>query len=187
MFRVAFTGHRPHKLGNSRLDMDLVRNEIKTFLQGHLRAHPDLLVISGGALGVDQFAAEICVELKIPFVFILPFPVQVMSAKWNSQSCQHLQSLISSAVKTYVVQKDFSMAGYQLRNEFMVNHCDILCAVWNGSHGGTANCIQYAKSRGVRILNLHSKYLYSDEDTSQRSGCGRPMTHIANTIGGDVR
>lgn len=178
MFRVAFTGHRPHKI----CDLSAVKSKIRKFLQSQRELHPDLLVISGGALGVDQFAAEICVELKIPFVFILPFPVSVMSTKWNSKSRQHLQSLISHAVKSFVVQKEFSMSGYQLRNQAMVDHADLLCAFWDGSAGGTANCIQYAKSRGKKIINL-----YSDEDSSQRSGCERPMTPIANTIGGDVR
>ena len=43
---------------------------------------------------------------------------------------------------------DGGYAGYKLqkRNEWMVDHCDILIAVWDGTSGGTANCVNYAQS-----------------------------------------
>jgi len=143
MFKIAFTGHRPNKLGG----LSAVKLQIRQFLSKQLELHQnqDLLVISGGALGVDQLAAEVCVELGIPFVFILPFPVHIFTARWPSSSRAHLRSLISCAVRTYRVQHSFSMSGYQQRNQVMVDHCDLLCAVYNGSPGGTRNAIQYAQ------------------------------------------
>jgi len=147
MFKITFTGHRPGKLR----DISAVKSKIRQFLSAQLRAHPDLLVISGGALGVDQIAAEVCVELGIPFVFILPFPVPIFTARWNSSARVHLRYLISHAVQTFVVQSTFSMSGYQRRNEVMVRHCDLLCAVWNGFSGGTANTVRYAQSIGRKI------------------------------------
>jgi len=147
MFKIAFTGHRPHKLR----DANAVKSQVRQFLSRQLELHPDLLVISGGALGVDQLAAEVCVELGIPFVFVLPFPFRIFTARWNPSSRAHLRHLISHAVRTFVVQSNFSMSGYQRRNEVMVHHCDLLCAVWNGSSGGTANTVRYAQSVGREI------------------------------------
>ena len=147
LFKISFTGHRPAKLSPT-----VYRSQIRQFLSSQLVLHPDLLVISGGALGVDQVAAEVSLDLGIPFVFILPFPVDVMAARWPSFARKRLQDLISHAVRTYTVQRSFSMSGYQRRNEAMVNHADLLCAVFNGSPGGTANCISYAKSAN---LNIH--------------------------------
>ena len=147
MFKIAFTGHRPGKLR----DISAVKSHVRQFLSAQLRAHPDLLVISGGALGVDQLAAEVCVELGIPFVFVLPFPFRIFTARWNPSSRAHLRHLISHAVRTFVVQSTFSMSGYQRRNEVMVRHCDLLCTVWNGSSGGTANTVGYAQSVGREI------------------------------------
>jgi len=146
LFKISFTGHRPQKLSPT-----LYRSQIHQFLSQQLVLHPDLLVISGGALGVDQVAAEISLDLGIPFVFILPFPADTLSARWSSSARNHLTSLISRAVHTYIVQRSFSMGGYQRRNEIMVDHCDLLCAVYDGSTGGTANCIRYAQDVGTKI------------------------------------
>ena len=43
----------------------------------------------------------------------------------------------------------------QTRNEWMVNHCDKLIAVWNGSDGGTGNCVNYAKSINKEIIYIN--------------------------------
>ena len=42
----------------------------------------------------------------------------------------------------------------QRRNEYMVDKADTLIAVWNGTSGGTANCVKYAKKKGVDIVRL---------------------------------
>lgn len=149
MFKIAFTGHRPQKLNGK---METVKLSIHSFLEQQQQKHKKLLIISGGALGVDQYVAEIALELHIPYVMILPFPVQVMAKKWNEESRKHLKRLIKSSVKTFVIQKDFSFEGYQRRNEAMVDHCDLLCAVWNGTSGGTKNCIDYAKEGNGREI-----------------------------------
>ena len=146
LFKISFTGHRPAKLSPT-----VYRSQIREFLSLQLSLHPNLVVISGGALGVDQVAAEVSLDLGIPYVFTFPFPVDAMSARWSSSARKHLLFLISHAVHTYVVQSSFSMGGYQRRNEIMVDHCDLLCAVFNGSPGGTANCVRYAKSVGKSI------------------------------------
>jgi uncharacterized phage-like protein YoqJ len=42
----------------------------------------------------------------------------------------------------------------QKRNEWMVDHCDLLIAVWDGSEGGTANCVRYARHHERQIKRL---------------------------------
>jgi len=42
----------------------------------------------------------------------------------------------------------------QDRNEWMVDHCHALVAVWNGTGGGTANCVGYAKRVGKPIVMI---------------------------------
>ena len=44
------------------------------------------------------------------------------------------------------------------RNEWMVANCDLLLACWNGSAGGTGNCVHYAQLHGVRTINLYDTY-----------------------------
>lgn len=139
---IAFTGHRQLR------DSHFVKEKITEFLSEQLRLHSRVLVLSGGALGVDQLAAEVCVELNVPFIFILPFPFNIFTAKWPSEARAQLRRLASHAVRVYYVQREFSYSGYQRRNEILVSHCDILCAVYNGLPGGTANTIRYARAVG---------------------------------------
>lgn len=165
MFKIAFTGHRPQKLN---CKTEGIKQALYQFLEQQKEKHGKLIVISGGALGVDQYAAEIARELNIPYVMILPFPVQVMGKMWNNGTREHLKDIINGAVKTYVVQKTFSFEGYQRRNESMVDHCDLLCAVWNGTKGGTKNCIDYAKEVGRKIKTL--SFSSSDSITITKKG-----------------
>lgn len=147
MFKVAFTDHRIQNLR----DPVTVRAKIARFLSLQHEEHSDLMVISGGALGVDQLAAEEAQRQAIPVIFILPFPVSVISARWRSKDWEHLKALVTKATAAYQIQKGFSFDAYQLRNEAMANHCDLLCAVFSGLPGGTANCIRYAEEQGTNI------------------------------------
>jgi len=46
----------------------------------------------------------------------------------------------------------------QTRNIWMVDNCDLVLALWDGSDGGTGNCIKYANKIGKPIVNLWDKY-----------------------------
>lgn len=37
----------------------------------------------------------------------------------------------------------------------MVDRCDRLIAVWDGSNGGTGNCVKYAKEVGKPIVVIN--------------------------------
>ena len=45
----------------------------------------------------------------------------------------------------------------QKRNQFMVDHSNLLIAVWDGSSGGTSNCVAYAKKIGLQIVLFNPK------------------------------
>ena len=147
MFKVAFTGHR---------DVDSIAVEylLEKQLSEICKWHYPVLGITGGAVGVDMLAAEVCADCGIPYVVILPFPFAVFTAKWSSSARARLRRIISGAIRTFVVQKKFSMEGYQRRNMVMVNHCDVLLAVWRGTPGGTANTVRYAWQVGKPVVNL---------------------------------
>lgn len=42
----------------------------------------------------------------------------------------------------------------QIRNEWIVDRADRIIALWDGSFGGTHNCITYANKRKVPVDNL---------------------------------
>ncbi len=139
---VAFTGHRPQKLGGygPSTMQTMVRVAVRTLLveKGATAA------ISGMALGVDQWAAEVCVELGIPFTAAVPFVGQ--ESQWPEESQRHYQLLLQRAYNVVVVSPGpYHPWKLQRRNEWMVDNCDVLLAFWDGSPGGTANCVRYAE------------------------------------------
>lgn len=41
-----------------------------------------------------------------------------------------------------------------VRNESMVNHADLVLALWKGEKSSTGNCVKYANDQGVEVVNL---------------------------------
>jgi uncharacterized phage-like protein YoqJ len=152
---ICGTGHRPDKLGGYSPE---VFEELKTLAHMYLCVATDLEgVISGGALGWDQALAAAALDLNIPTTMALPFPG--FEDRWPSKSKTFLHSLIYRASKTVFVC-DPGYAGWKMqkRNEWMVDNADSVLALWDGSDGGTGNCVRYANKVGKPITNLWSEW-----------------------------
>jgi uncharacterized phage-like protein YoqJ len=160
---IAFSGHRPDKLPDKETGY-ILPNPTYIYvcqqLERHLTDLKPTKAISGMALGVDQWAANICNKLKIPLIAAIPFEGQ--EKMWPEKSKKVYQSLLQKASEKIVVcEGGYSAYKMQLRNEWMVNHCDILLAVWDGSKGGTGNCVDYAmkKMGQERIVIINPKQI----------------------------
>jgi uncharacterized phage-like protein YoqJ len=153
--RVAFTGHRPGPLFSFDRN-DPRRLAIKASLAKVLgQLERPLTAISGMALGFDQDAADVCVEMSIPFVAAIPFAGQ--EKIWPLAARKHYETLLSKATEVIVVcQGGYAPFKMQKRNEFLVDKSDALIACWDGSDGGTGNCVKYAEkvSREIHRLEL---------------------------------
>mgnify|MGYP001569968591 CR=1 FL=1 len=153
---VAFTGHRPGKLGGygPSPTQDHVRSRIREEL---LRIRPDS-AISGMALGVDQWAAEVCYEQKIPYTAAVPFDGQ--ERVWPLEAQVWYRELLARAAVVHVVSPGtYAPWKLQRRNEWMVDNCDVLLAVWDGSPSGTANCVEYAREKLREIVRVDPRRL----------------------------
>lgn len=147
---VAFTGHRPDKLGGYTLPNPTYLRVSSKIDQELRKLQPDT-VISGMALGVDQWAAYIAHKLGIPFIAAIPFINQ--ECKWPEKSQKTYHQLLRLASEKIIVSPGgYSAAKMQIRNQWMVDHCDILIAIWDQSPGGTGNCINYAQSIEKEII-----------------------------------
>lgn len=150
---VAFTGHRPNKLGGYKLPNPTyvyVCQQIDKTLQ---ELKPEK-VISGMALGVDQWAAHIAYKLGIPFIAAIPFEGQEKAWPKQSQVTFHLLLKLASE-KVIVSPGGYSAPKMQVRNEWMVDRCDKLIAVWDGTAGGTGNCVNYAVNKDREIIRIN--------------------------------
>lgn len=156
---LAMTGHRPDKLGGYDL-RSAYACRVRDAIRNSLNMIGDLgFVISGMALGVDQMAAEICIELGIPFVAAVPHEGQELM--WPEAAQRHYHDLLSQSEKVFIISPGgYSAKKMRKRNEWMVDCCDILLAVWDGTTGGTSNCIKYAGRKDTcQVLRINPKEL----------------------------
>jgi uncharacterized phage-like protein YoqJ len=146
---MAVTGHRPDKL-NYEYNMD---GSCSTWVKDQLRHLIEIYqpgkLISGMAIGVDMIFAELGIELGIPVEAAIPFLGQ--ESKWQRHQQERYNHILSSQLVTTHIVCDggYSPWKMQKRNEYMVDQVcafppSLLAAVWNGTKGGTANCVKYA-------------------------------------------
>jgi uncharacterized phage-like protein YoqJ len=111
-------------------------------------------VISGMALGVDTLGAEIALGMGIPLIAAVPFKGQ--ESNWPPASIKKYNSILERASEVHVVTEDGYYAAhlFQKRNEWMVDRADLVCAVWRGKSGGTANCVNYAMRQHVPVWRI---------------------------------
>lgn len=150
---VAFTGHRPDKLGGYKLPNPTYMHVCREIEKALIQLKPDK-IISGMALGVDQWAANIALKLGIPFIAAVPFLGQ--EGKWPDSSKKIYKMLLDKAAEIVIVSEGGYAAGkLQARNKWMVDHADIVIAVYNGdATGGTANCVKYAKEHDKEMVYI---------------------------------
>ena len=150
---VAGTGHRPEKLGghDGAIFMRLV-----TLARDRLREMWPEKVISGMALGWDQALATAALDLHIPLIAAVPF--DGFGQKWPVASQYRCASMLAVATEVHTVSEIACTAALQQRNEWMVDRADLMLALWDGSWGGTFNCLRYAEKLVRPVENLWSRW-----------------------------
>lgn len=147
MTTIAITGHRPEQLGET----GWVETALETV---YGRLQPEL-VYQGMAAGADLLSATVAEKMGIPYVACRPWATH--SAR--DQDAELYQHVLDAAERVDVVSDAQSYVGpwlYHKRNEYMVDHADIVVAVWNGSNtGGTAACVRYAKKQNKFIVRIN--------------------------------
>ena len=150
------TGHRPPGVGGYRTPNPTeqwVRATLRTILERLLTRDPNLVAISGMALGVDQIFAEEAIGLGIPVHAAVPFKGQ--ERMWPKQSREHYQNLLSLCTEiTFVCSSGYAVWKMQHRNVWMIDNSTQAVAVWNGSAGGTGNAVRVLRKRGRKIIHL---------------------------------
>ena len=141
--KIAFTGHR-----------HLSSTQVVSYLNKLHQEYPDAIWITGGAVGLDSIAASFAMAHEIRLWLILPFPIHVMSKYWNAGQKRCIQDCWDYAEKTSVLAPAYDVSIYQRRNERMVDLSDMVAAFWDGSSGGTGNCVRYVPQVGKKMIRF---------------------------------
>jgi uncharacterized phage-like protein YoqJ len=110
------------------------------------------------ALGVDtMFALAVLELIKEGYDIKLhcAIPCKNHSCKWVKESIDLYNDILSKANTVQLVtDEEYKPWLMQKRNEYMVDLADKVIAVWDGSAGGTGNCVRYAEKRGKEIIMI---------------------------------
>ena len=155
----AFTGHRPKKLPWRYDESDPACILLKEMLAEKIKALADRGVehfLSGGADGVDLYAAEAVLALReqnptIKLHCILPYRAQ--ADQWPAASKQKYHAVLERADVIAYVSQTYHKDCMLERNRFMTDFAAVLLAVYNGERrGGTAATVRYAKRHGRELF-----------------------------------
>lgn len=151
---LAATGHRPNKLGGYDAD---TRDRLRYFAEGLLREYEPELVLVRMAQGWDQAVASASMLLRVPFDAYVPCDGQELL--WPEDAQQRYRAILKRAREINVVSPGpYEPWKMQRGNVAMVDALkspdDRLLALFDGTKGGTANCVRYARSIGVKVDNV---------------------------------
>lgn len=159
---LTVTGHRPNKISkelytwNSKLSMKYI-----VYFMEYIAKYCDdnvgktIICRSGMALGIDTLFAIATLRLRkqgYNLKLEACIPCKNQSCKWSKDSVDLYNLILESAhLVTYVSDEEYTPWCMQDRNKYMVDGCNRVLAVWDGTKGGTGNCVNYAKSVGAHI------------------------------------
>ena len=147
MYKVMVTGHRPQKL--NRYAIPNIKLALLDRVKELREQHRDLELITGMALGVDTWFAEIAIKLDIPFNAALPFAGQ--DKCWKYEDRTKYQCILDKASSITICDSSFSKQAYLDRNTIMVGMADECIAVWDGTPSVTGHAVSIAQVKGLRV------------------------------------
>ena len=158
--RCAFTGYRPQKLPFGFDETDPRCVEFKARLRDTIEgligcgyAH----FISGGAMGMDMFAAEAVLDLKEDYPWIIlemASPFDAQAARWEPEYQARHARLFAEADIVTVISHNYTRACMFRRNRYLVDNADLLLAAYDGKPGGTAMTVEYAHHTGIPVQTI---------------------------------
>ena len=157
---LAFAGHRPEKLPWGPDEADPRCAALKSQIASAVAEAADRgfdAFLCGMARGCDFWFAEAVLESKrarpgLRLYAYLPCPSQ--PDRWPDADKVRYEQLLLACDGVYMVEQRYSDGCMLRRNQVMIHRCNGLLTVWDGSRGGTAAAIRYARKLGKPVTGL---------------------------------
>ena len=167
MVSCAITGHRPQKFPfgydeSDRRCVVLKANLHREIARRILDGCTDFY--SGAALGVDTWFMESVLKFRrvvdgITLTAVLPCASQ--ANRWLPEAQMRYHNLLAQCDRVILLQEAYTRGCMLARDRYLVDHCDCLIAVYDGSgDGGTAYTVRYAKSVGRPVYSIDPAQAY---------------------------
>lgn len=150
--KIAVTGHRPERLGLPIDESDHSWNEIYEKLRDvfyELNTGDRYLdIYSGMASGVDIIAALVAVDSMNEYDRLHC----ILPCKDYNSSNPNYEYITSHATEIVALSEEWYKGCDSARDQYMVDNCDVLVAVWDGiKTGGVWSTIRKAQKVGKRV------------------------------------
>lgn len=122
------------------------------------------------ALGWDTAIALAAIELSIPLIAAVPNACQ--DSKWGKDDREKWEAILLKSQQIIYTDRlpDYATKGVEIgayhpgklqkRNQWMVDNCDQILALYDGcGSGGTFNCLKYATQFDKPVLNVWSSWV----------------------------
>lgn len=147
-----FTGHRTIPFDKQQwLKECLERTLVELIQQGIIYFG------AGGAIGFDTLAAQTVIELRerypaIKLIMVLPCKTQ--ADRWNERDKKIYEDILGQADKRVYISEQYYDGCMHARNRHLVDCSGTCVGYLTKNSGGTAYTVDYARKKGVRVINL---------------------------------
>lgn len=179
VIHIGFTGHRPSRLGGYNINTpkyETLQKDLEHCIERALEEYDTVVGHSGLALGGDTIWSKAVLSMKTRYPervqFHAEIPMLEQHEQWfkesdvefwhkQAESADFTSVYGSLADRTVQERKHLSAKLLNDRNKGMVDHSDLLLALWDGSSGGTANAVSYGRRTETTIVVVNPKYYFS--------------------------
>lgn len=147
-----FTGHRnlshEEKLKVAVRLREIIEEQIKAGI---------VFYGAGGARGFDTLAAQTVLKMKKEYPqlrLILVLPCEDQTRGWRSEDIAVYEDIKRRSDKVVYASREYTPDCMHKRNRHLVDHCGTCICYLTRSTGGTAYTVDYARKKGLRIINV---------------------------------
>lgn len=175
--RIIITGYKPHELGifnDKHPGISVIKKALEDYLRRLLDENLEWVILSGQQ-GVETWAAEVIIQLKLEFpqlkyALITPFLNQ--DAHWNEQKQEKYQYIASHADFITAVTNKAYEAPWQFieKDKFIIANTDGLLLVYDEEHEGSPKYIKrlaekYAHQYDytIMLINAYDLQMIAEE------------------------
>ena len=112
---------------------------------------------AGGARGFDSLAAQTVLDMKKEYPqlrLILVLPCEDQTRGWHSEDIAVYEDIKRRSDKVVYVSREYTPDCMHKRNRHLVDHSGTCICYLTKTFGGTAYTVDYARRRGLRIINV---------------------------------
>lgn len=153
--KIALTGHRPERLNLPADELNAKWDRIGKWIAGQYESFPKpITAYCGMADGSDmKFGLTLSEFDDVHLVCVLPCKDYNKKHPYFSRLRQRANDWVELSDKFY-------KGCDSVRDQFMVDNCDVLLAIWDGNKsGGVWSTIRKAQKSGKQVIYIPTDFL----------------------------